>query len=92
MGRKRRAFSDEFKARVALDAVKGVKALGELAAQYQVHPNQVSEWKRRLLENAPGLFSGKSACSAKSEEELTAPLYEEIGRLKMDIKWLEKKL
>jgi len=92
MGRKRRRFSDAFKARVALDAVKGVKTLAELAAQYQVHPNQVSEWKRRLLKNAPGLFSGKQAGSAKSEEELTAPLYEEIGRLKMDIKWLEKKL
>ena len=92
MGRKRRAFSDAFKARVALDAVKGVKTLAELAAQYQVHPNQVSEWKRRLLENAPGLFSGGQGAAAKSEEELTAPLYEEIGRLKMDIKWLEKKL
>jgi len=92
MGRKRRAFTDRFKAQVALDAVKGVKTLAELAAQYQVHPNQVSEWKRRLLENAPGLFSGKHACAAKSEEDLTAPLYEEIGRLKMDIKWLEKKL
>ena len=47
---------------------------------------------RRLLENAAGLFSGGKSAAAKSEEELTAPLYEEIGRLKMDIKWLEKKL
>jgi transposase-like protein len=92
MGRKRRAFSDEFKARVALDAVKGVKTLSELAGQYQVHPNQVSEWKRHLLANAAGIFSGGKAAAAKTEEELTAPLYEEIGRLKMDIKWLEKKL
>jgi len=92
MGRKRRAFTDEFKAKVALDAVKGVKTLAELAAQYQIHPNQVSEWKRQLLANAPGLFSGKKSAAAKTEEELTAPLYEEIGRLKMDIKWLEKKL
>lgn len=92
MGRKRRAFTDEFKARVALDAVKGMKTLGELAAQYQIHPNQVSEWKRQLLANAPGSFSGKKNSAVKTEEELTAPLYEEIGRLKMDIKWLEKKL
>ncbi len=92
MGRKRRAFTDAFKAKVALDAVKGVKTLGELAAQYQVHPNQVSEWKRQLLAQAPELFSKGKAVAAKTEEELTAPLYEEIGRLKMDIKWLEKKL
>jgi putative transposase len=92
MGRKRRAFTDEFKAKVALDGVKGVKTLGELAAQYQIHPNQVSEWKRQLLAHAPGIFSGKKNGAVKTEEELTAPLYEEIGRLKMDIKWLEKKL
>ena len=53
MGRKRRSFSEKFKAQVALDAVRGVKTLSELAAQYQVHPNQISEWKRRLLEGAP---------------------------------------
>jgi putative transposase len=93
MGRKRRSFSEKFKAQVALDAVRGVKTLSELAAQYQVHPNQISEWKKRLLEGAPEIFSGKGAGpAAKTEEELTAPLYEEIGRLKMDIKWLEKKL
>ena len=92
MGRKRRAFTEKFKAQVALDALKGVKTLAELAAQYRVHPNQVSEWKRRLLGRAPEIFSAKTGAAAKSEEELTAPLYEEIGRLKMDIKWLEKKL
>jgi len=92
MGRKRRAFTEAFKAKVALDAVKGEKTLAELAAQYQVHPNQISEWKRRLLERAPEIFAGKAGRAEKSEEELTAPLYEEIGRLKMDLKWLEKKL
>ena len=88
----RRKFSDQFKAKVALEAVKGVKTLAELASEYQVHPNQVSEWKKQLLAHAPELFSRKNAGSARSEEELTAPLYEEIGRLKMDVKWLEKKL
>jgi len=51
-----------------------------------------SDWKKRLLLNAPELFSGSKNGQAKSEEELTAPLYEEIGRLKMDVKWLKKKL
>lgn len=91
MGKKRRRFSDQFKAKVALDAVRGVKTLAELAAQYQVHPNQVSQWKKQLLSQAQDIFSGKNSDSVKTADELTAPLFEEIGRLKMDIKWLEKK-
>ena len=75
-----------------MEAVKGVKTLAELASEYQVHPNQISDWKKRLLQNAPEIFSGSRDGQAKSEEELTAPLYEEIGRLKMDVKWLKKKL
>jgi putative transposase len=92
MGKKRRRFTDTFKAQVAIEAIKGVKTLAELAAEYQVHPNQISDWKRQLLAGAPELFSSGSARRTKTEEELTAPLYEEIGRLKMDLKWLEKKL
>ncbi len=92
MGKKRRKFSDKFKAKVALEAVKGVKTIAELASEHQVHPNQVSIWKKQLLENATELFSGGQSRNSKTEEEVTAPLYEEIGRLKMDIKWLEKKL
>ena len=92
MGRKRRVFTDKFKAKVAMEAVKGVKTLTELATEHLVRPNQISDWKKRLLLNAPELFSGSKNGQAKSEEELTAPLYEEIGRLKMDVKWLKKKL
>ena len=92
MGRKRRVFIDKFKAKVAMEAVKGVKTLAELASEYQVHPNQISDWKKRLLQNAPEIFSGSRDGRAKSEEELRAPLYEEIGRLKMDVVWLKKKL
>ena len=58
MGRKRRVFTDKFKAKVAMEAVKGVKTLAELASEYQVHPNQISDWKKRLLQNAPEIFSG----------------------------------
>jgi len=92
MKRKRRAFSDKFKAKVAIEAVKGIKTLSELATEYKVHPNQISNWKKQLLMNAEELFASGKKRNAKTEEELTAPLYEEIGRLKMDIKWLEKKL
>ena len=92
MKRKRRQFSEKFKAKVAFDAVKGIKTLAELATEYQVHPNQISDWKKQLLTNAPELFSTGKKRQTKSVDEITAPLYEEIGRLKMDVKWLEKKL
>lgn len=92
MTRKRRQFSDKFKAKVAVEAIKGIKTLAELSTAYKVHPNQISAWKKQLLTTAPELFSSRKNQQPKSEEELTAPLYEEIGRLKMDIKWLEKKL
>jgi len=89
---KRRTFRDTFKARIALDAVRGVKTLAQLASEYQLHPNQIAQWKKQLLAKAPELFSGKAHHPEKTEQELTGPLYEEIGRLKMDIKWLKKKL
>ena len=89
MGRKRRVYTDKFIAKVVMEAVNGVKTLAELATEYQVHLNQISDWKKRLLLNAPELFFGSRNEQAKSEEELTAPLYEEIGRLKMDVKWLK---
>ena len=92
MARKRRVFSDKFKARVAIEAVGGMKTLSELAAEHRVHPNQISEWKKRLLTGAPELFSTGKKRGGRTEEEITAPLYEEIGRLKMDLRWLEKKL
>ncbi len=91
MERKRRTFSASFKAKVALDAAKGLKTLAELSSEYKVHPSQISEWKKQLLLNAPEIFAGPTSKRPKTEEELTAPLYEEIGRLKMDVKWLEKK-
>ena len=92
MKKKRNTFTDAFKAKVALEACKGVKTANELATQYKVHPSQIAQWKKLLVSGAPEIFArGKNGQSA-TEEELTAPLYEEIGRLKMDIKWLEKKL
>jgi len=92
MKRKRRQFSAKFKAKVAVEAIKGIKTLAQLSTDYKVHPNQISAWKKQLLANAPELFPTGKNRQPKSEEEITAPLYEEIGRLKMDLKWLEKKL
>ncbi len=90
MGKQRQNHSDSFKAKVALDAIRGVKTLAQLSSEHRVHQSQICAWKKRLLSNAAGLFSSGSI--GKSEEELTAPLYEQIGRLQMDLQWLKKKL
>lgn len=79
-----------FKARVALAALKGDRTLGELASQFGVHATQISTWKQRLLEGAPELFEDrrrKPRAEASNEEEL----FEQIGRLKMEVEWLKKK-
>ena len=93
MTRKRKRHSKEFKAKVALEAVKGLKTSSELASHYQVHRAQISQWKKQLLAGLPDLFAYKSnRQKIVSEEELTSPLYEEIGRLKMELNWLKKKV
>jgi transposase-like protein len=92
MGKKRRKHTDEFKAKVALEAVKGVRTLGELSSVYKVHPTVIAQWKRKLVDGAAGVFESGAGTKVKTEEELTAPLYEQIGRLNMEAEWLKKKL
>lgn len=92
MSRRHRKHSDEFKARVALEAVKEIRTMSELSSAYGIHSAIVSKWKRRLIEEASEVFRRGGGTSGKSEETLTAPLYQEIGRLKMEIDWLQKKL
>jgi putative transposase len=92
MGQKRKKHSDEFKARIALEAVKGIKTLSEISSANRVHPNAIGKWKRQLVVGAPAIFSQAAGISGMSEEEMTAPLYEEIGRLKVENNWLKKKL
>ena len=92
MATKRRRHSGEFKAKVALEAVKGVRSLSELSSMFQVHPTVIAHWKRQLIEGAAEVFGGGNGVGGKSEEELTAPLYEKIGRLEVENDWLKKKL
>lgn len=92
MGQKRKTHSEEFKARVAMEAIKGVRTLSELSSAHGVHPTVIAHWKRQLLEGAPEVFRRGQAGGVRSEEDLTAPLYQEIGRLKMEVEWLKKKL
>jgi putative transposase len=92
MGKKRKIHSDAFKAKVALEAVKGIRTSGQLSSAFGIHPTQIANWKRQLVEGAPGVFGREGGAIGKTEEEMTSPLYEEIGRLKMEVDWLKKKL
>ena len=87
----RRSFSADFKARVALEAIKGDRTLAELASHYEVHANQIRSWKKQLLEEMSGIFSDKRRKEKQVDEGDKAKLYEEIGRLKIEVDWLKKK-
>ncbi len=91
MAQKRKTHAEEFKARVAVEAIKGVRTLSELSAAHGVHSTVIAHWKRQLLEGAAELFR-RGWGAGRSEQELTGPLYEEIGRLKVELEWLKKKL
>ena len=90
MSRKRRKHTEEMKAKVALEAIRGVRTLSELSATYGVHPTVITQWRRQLVRGASEVFRRGNV--ARTEEELTSPLYEEIGRLKIEMDWLKKKL
>ena len=88
----RRSYSAEYKARLALEAIKGRKTINELAAEHGIHPNQISQWRTQLLEAAPGIFAERGTQRQKAAEELQAHLYQQIGQLKVELDWLKKKL
>jgi len=93
MPRKRRSFSATFKSKVALDAIKGLKTVSEIAKLHQVHPTQVVLWKRQLLEGVEAVFDGPADRKDKAADEpQTAELYEQIGKLNMQLEWLKKKV
>jgi transposase len=93
MARKRKSYTAEFKAKVALAALKGDSTANELAARHQIHPTLVSNWKQALLEGAASLFAEGAARPAKGTDEPdAAELFEQIGRLQMELAWLKKKL
>jgi transposase-like protein len=91
MGTIRKRHSASFKANVALEAIKEEKTISQLASEYEVHPNQIRQWKKRLLKEASDIFSTRREKEARSQEELEAELYRQIGQLKVELDWLKKK-
>jgi len=91
MKRHRKTHSGAFKAKVALEALKGERTLNELAGQFEVHPTQVMQWKQRLVAAASDVFDGGSHRNAMAEATLRDRLYQEIGQLKVELDWLKKK-
>jgi transposase-like protein len=88
----RRRYSAAFKAKVSIEALKEQKTLSELAHQFQLHPVQISKWKKQLLEGSNIVFQNSQTTCHKKQADLEAHLYQEIGRLKIELDWLKKKL
>ena len=91
MKNKRRNHTAAFKAKVALAAIKGDKTIAELASEYEVHPNQITQWKKKLLESMPDVFSRSRQRDKQKQDDLTEYLYQQIGQLKVELDWLKKK-
>lgn len=88
----KKTFTPQQKAVVALEAIKGIKTTSQIASDYEVHPTQVQQWKKILLENISTVFADKRTKEGKSERELIDELYRTIGQRDIELGWLKKKL
>lgn len=91
MKKQRRKHTSEFKARVAIEAIRGVKTISEIAAEFEIHPVMVGNWKKDMLEHLPELFENKNAKKEKDTEKETEQLHRKVGQLTMEVEFLEKK-
>lgn len=93
MSRKRRRFGSSFKAKVAIEAVKEIRTISELAKKHKLHATQINLWKKQLLDGAESVFEGDAKETKSSTDEPNlSELYEQIGRLKVQLEWLKKKV
>jgi transposase len=88
----RRKHTPAFKAKVALEAVKEDRTIAELASEFEVHPNQISNWKKQFQENVANIFTGSLTSSDRAYEREIEKLYQRIGRLDIEIEYLKKRL
>jgi len=91
MKAKRQRHQSAFKAKVGLEALAGVKTVAEIAREYQVHPTQVSQWKRAIVERLPEVFEHGATAQAEASEREVARLEQKVGQLTMELDWLKKK-
>lgn len=84
-------YRPEFKAKVALEAVRGKLTINEISKQFAVHPTQIAKWKKQFLENLPQLFDNQRRPQTEDNEELINQLYSQIGQMKVELDWLKKK-
>ena len=91
MAKKRRQHSSDVKFKIALEAIKGHKTVSQLAAEYNVHPTQIGTWKKQLLRHGSAIFTRPNDRQEREDQERETELYEQIGRLKMELEWLKKK-
>jgi len=87
----RKSYNATFRAKVALEAAKGEKTLAELSSEFSVHPNQIRNWRKQLLETLPDLFTDRRKKRDTDQEELISELYRQVGQLKVELDWLKKK-
>ena len=88
----RRVHPPAFKAKVALEAIKETKTIAELSSIYEIHPTQITKWKHRAIVGLEQLFSDKWKKDEEQKDELLRALYEQIGKLKVEVDWLKKKI
>lgn len=96
MGKQRRSFTPEFRAKVALAALRGEKTINQIASEFELHPVQVTQWKKQALEGLPASLEdrrGKGARPGQAQDQsaLIDELYRQIGQLKVELDWLKKK-
>jgi transposase len=91
MARQRKQYTGAFKAKLALEAIKGQRTVQELATAHGVHPNQITNWKKQLLASAEDIFSGARERREASDEQEKDELYRQVGKLQVELDWLQKK-
>jgi transposase-like protein len=89
--KQRKSYTAEMKAKIAMEAIKGQRTVQEIAGHYGVHPNQVAQWKKLVVENVPKIFQEGRGPGGRAEEELKEELYQQIGQLQVELAWLKKK-